>query len=141
MYPRRGGACIVAVNYCNCDIPWQVAVNLLATPVPFKCKKPGAFGIEQNGQELTHGKDVLFIMFYRLIITGYLFQTVYISLTLVYMPRLLEIIFCIIVIIIESFNPINRRRPTILLVSFHIIFNRAIFGLFFYLSCFNLLLD
>ena len=62
---------------------------------------------------------------------GYLFQTVYIPLTLVYMPRLLEIMFCIIVIIIESFNPINRRRPTILLVSFHIIFSRAIFGLFF----------
>ena len=54
----QGGACIVAVNYCNCDIPWQVAVNLPATPVAFKCKTPGAFVIERNGQELTHGKDV-----------------------------------------------------------------------------------
>ena len=55
--PKEGQALLLYIIVIV-TIPWQVAVNLPATPVPFKCKIPGAFGIERNGQELAYGKDV-----------------------------------------------------------------------------------
>ena len=55
--PKEGHALLLYIIVIV-TIPWQVTVNLPTTPVAFKCKKPGAFGIERNGQELTHGKDV-----------------------------------------------------------------------------------